>query len=311
MRLILPLPLRRFLLGRLLFSVTMATAASGAEFVVDAAQATNPGQHVYNTLQELADSGALSSGDTVILHNDDSSLTSGLPVTVNFQSNDPDIFRTIDLAGLRTARGLYNDYAQPSRGEKLKLNSIILSNSRSRIIKPIHYSSQIGLDSISFGDGVRFVGNGFSSIDYCSGGVIDSFQQGSSYTFGDDVAFIGNYIVSSAGYASAAAVSISGSPFVFGDRAVFAGNYASSDSGDGWGGLFSPTSGLHLLWEPEPCLPATMFPAIQGAVMAALFFTRRWSSSSEMELCSPTTVLAVVMGRSLVGPCILKGISRR
>lgn len=52
MRLILPLPLRRFLLGRLLFSVTIATAASGAEFVVDAAQATNPGQHVYNTLQE-------------------------------------------------------------------------------------------------------------------------------------------------------------------------------------------------------------------------------------------------------------------
>ncbi|MFM1738846.1 hypothetical protein [Akkermansia muciniphila] len=48
MRLILPLPLRRFLLGRLLFSVTMATAASGAEFVVDAAQAANPGQHVYN-----------------------------------------------------------------------------------------------------------------------------------------------------------------------------------------------------------------------------------------------------------------------
>ena len=80
MRLILPLPLRRFLLGRLLFSVTIATAASGAEFVVDAAQATNPGQHVYNTLQELADSGALSSGDTVILHNDDSSLTSGLTV---------------------------------------------------------------------------------------------------------------------------------------------------------------------------------------------------------------------------------------
>ena len=89
MRLILPLPLRRFLLGRLLFSVTMATAASGAEFVVDAAQAANPGQHVYNTLQELADSGALSSGDTVILHNDDSSLTAGLPVAVNFRSNDP------------------------------------------------------------------------------------------------------------------------------------------------------------------------------------------------------------------------------
>ena len=236
MRLILPLPLRRFLLGRLLFSVTLATAASGAEFVVDAAQATNPGQHVYNTLQELAASGTLSSGDTVILHNDDSSLTSGLPVTVNFQSNDPDTFRTIDLAGLQAASGLYNDYAQPSRGEKLELNSIILSNSGSRIIKPMTYLSQIGLDSISFGDGVRFVGNGFSSINYCSGGVIDSFQQGISYTFGDDVAFIGNYIVSSAGYATAAVISSFSNSVAFGDRAVFAGNYASSDSGNSHGG---------------------------------------------------------------------------
>mgnify|MGYP005924359885 CR=1 FL=1 len=243
MRLILPLSLRRFLLGRLLFSVTLATAASGAEFVVDASQATNPGQHVYNTLQELAASGALSSGDTVILHNDDSSLTSGLPVTVNFQSNDPDIFRTIDLAGLQAARGLYNDYAQPSRGEKLELNSIILSNSGSRIINPRIYSSQINLDSISFGDGVRFVGNGFSSIDYGSGGVIDSFHQGISYTFGDDVAFIGNYIVSSAGYASAAALYVSSNPVVFGDRAVFAGNYASSDAGDCWGGTISASHG--------------------------------------------------------------------
>lgn len=86
----------------------MATAASGAEFVVDAAQAANPGQHVYNTLQELADSGALSSGDTVILHNDDSSLTAGLPVAVNFRSNDPGIFRTIDLAGLGEREVLYD-----------------------------------------------------------------------------------------------------------------------------------------------------------------------------------------------------------
>ena len=40
MRLTLPWPLRRFLLGALLCSVTMASAASGAEFVVDASQAT-------------------------------------------------------------------------------------------------------------------------------------------------------------------------------------------------------------------------------------------------------------------------------
>ena len=103
MRLILPLPLRRFLLGRLLFSVTMATAASGAEFVVDAAQAANPGQHVYNTLQELADSGALSSGDTVILHNDDSSLTAGLPPR---DRNRPEI---------RKKSGIRNGFAKATR----------------------------------------------------------------------------------------------------------------------------------------------------------------------------------------------------
>lgn len=95
MRLTLPCPLRRFLLGALLCSVTMATAASGAEFVVDAAQATDPSGNVYRTLQELSSSGALSSGDTVILCNDDSSLTSALNVAVHFRSNDPALFRTI------------------------------------------------------------------------------------------------------------------------------------------------------------------------------------------------------------------------
>lgn len=95
MRLTLPWPLRRFLLGALLCSVTMATAASGAEFVVDAAQATDPSGNVYRTLDELASSGALSSGDTVILCNDDSSLTSALKVAVHFCSNDPALSRTI------------------------------------------------------------------------------------------------------------------------------------------------------------------------------------------------------------------------
>ena len=59
MRLTLPWPLRRFLLGALLCSVTMASAASGAEFVVDASQATDPSGNVYRTLQELSSSGAI------------------------------------------------------------------------------------------------------------------------------------------------------------------------------------------------------------------------------------------------------------
>ena len=52
--------------------------------MVDAAQATDPSGNVYRTLDELASSGALSSGDTVILCNDDSSLTSALKVACPF-----------------------------------------------------------------------------------------------------------------------------------------------------------------------------------------------------------------------------------
>ena len=111
MRLTLPWPLRRFLLGALLCSVTMATAASGAEFVVDAAQATDPSGNVYRTLDELASSGALSSGDTVILCNDDSSLTSALKVAVHFRSNDPEVSRTIS----GSPNYLYNFQGMPLR----------------------------------------------------------------------------------------------------------------------------------------------------------------------------------------------------
>ena len=83
MRLTLPWPLRRFLLGALLCSVTMATAASGA----------------------------LSSGDTVILCNDDSSLTSALKVAVHFCSNDPALSRTIS----GSPNYLYNFQGMPLR----------------------------------------------------------------------------------------------------------------------------------------------------------------------------------------------------
>jgi len=93
----------------------MATAASGAEFVVDAAQATDPSGNVYRTLQELSSSGALSSGDTVILCNDDSSLTSALNVAVHFRSNDPALFRTISSSPDIWVDYLYNFQGMPLR----------------------------------------------------------------------------------------------------------------------------------------------------------------------------------------------------
>jgi len=156
----------------------MASAASGAEFVVDASQATDPSGNVYRTLQELSSSGALSSGDTVILCNDDSSLTSALKVAVHFRSNDPEVSRTIDLAGLSSS-GLY-DYSQFPTGEKLELNSIILCNANT---------------------GVFFISTKLTSISSEYGVVFDSNNLISPISVGAGAVFTGNYASSNSGNA--------------------------------------------------------------------------------------------------------------
>lgn len=189
MRLTLPWPLRRFLLGALLCSVTMASAASGAEFVVDASQATDPSGNVYRTLQELSSSGALSSGDTVILCNDDSSLTSALKVAVHFRSNDPEVSRTIDLAGLSSS-GLY-DYSQFPTGEKLELNSIILCNANTGV-----FFISTKLTSISSKYGVVFDSN---TSGYIYGGAICNLIY--PISVGAGAVFTGNYASSNSGNA--------------------------------------------------------------------------------------------------------------
>lgn len=158
MKIILPLSLRRFLLGSLLFSVTMATASAAAEFVVDAAQTTNPGQHVYATLQELAASGVLAFGDTVILHNDDASLSSGFTAAVNFRSNDPDTFRTIDLSGLGYDKSLY-ELIKPQGNLTLEIDSIIIKNAGSPIT-----GYETDASSLEINGRLQFMGNGYSRI---------------------------------------------------------------------------------------------------------------------------------------------------
>ncbi|MEZ3488477.1 MAG: leucine-rich repeat domain-containing protein, partial [Akkermansia muciniphila] len=271
MRLLLPLPLRRFLLGRLLFSVTLATAASGAEFVVDASQATNPGQHVYNTLQELAASGALSSGDTVILHNDDSSLTGGLTVAVNFRSNDPDTFRTIDLAGLGERECLYDFSGAGLNDITLEMNSIILSGSVKQLARSMTVSSLMIEGKVQFdrncvenrrdnvdriaiallhsshrgeilklGDGVIFSNNCVLGVDNrkAQGGVLLN-SSNSPITIGDHVIFSGNYAFSNLNQAEGGVIYSHDNTITIGDNSFFIGNYASSNSTTAIGGVIT------------------------------------------------------------------------
>lgn len=238
MRLILPLPLRRFLLGRLLFSVTIATAASGAEFVVDAAQATNPGQHVYNTLQELADSGALSSGDTVILHNDDSSLTAGLPVAVNFRSNDPGIFRTIDLAGLGEREVLYDFSGAGLNDITLEMNSIILSGSVNQLTRSMTFSSLMIEGKVQFDR--NCVENRRDNVDRIAIALLYSSHRGEILKLGDGVIFSNNCVLGVDNRSARGGVLLNSSisPITIGDHAVFSGNYAFSNLNGAFGGVF-------------------------------------------------------------------------
>ena len=259
MRLTLPWPLRRFLLGALLCSVTMASAASGAEFVVDASQATDPSGNVYRTLQELSSSGALSSGDTVILCNDDSSLTSALKVAVHFCSNDPALSRTIS----GSSSSLYRFNRMPIRpGSQtspdisgvldengaaiLKMDSIILNGMSIMTLDPFSpcvkitgnvqfenslahaiSSSRVDLDgAVSMALEGRFV---FLNNNHALH-VVDR----TNLVIGDNALFRGNYgnRVHEGG-----AIMSYGGHVIIGDHAVFDRNYVSNVEGS-LGGVF-------------------------------------------------------------------------
>ena len=309
MRLILPLPLRRFLLGRLLFSVTMATAASGAEFVVDAAQAANPGQHVYNTLQELADSGALSSGDTVILHNDDSSLTAGLPVAVNFRSNDPGIFRTIDLAGLGEREVLYDFSGAGLNDITLEMNSIILSGSVNQLTRSMTFSSLMIEGKVQFdrncvenrrdnvdriaiallysshrgeilklGDGVIFSNNCVLGVDNRSarGGVLLNSSI-SPITIGDHAVFSGNYAFSNLNRAEGGVIYSNDNTITVGDNSFFIGNYASSVSKSAIGGVITSNKAKSTVGANATFIGNYAFSNLNGA-FGGVFYSARHRS---------------------------------
>ena len=259
MRLTLPWPLRRFLLGALLCSVTMATAASGAEFVVDGAQATDPSGNVYRTLDELASSGALSSGDTVILCNDDSSLTSALKVAVHFCSNDPALSRTIS----GSSSSLYRFNRMPIRpGSQtspdisgvldengaaiLKMDSIILNGMSIMTSDPFSPCVKI-TGNVQFENSLAYA---ISSSRVDLDGAVSMALEGrfvflnnnhalhvvdrTNLVIGDNALFRGNYgnRVHEGG-----AIMSYGGHVIIGDHAVFDRNYVSNVEGS-LGGVF-------------------------------------------------------------------------
>ena len=265
MRLTLPWPLRRFLLGALLCSVTMATAASGAEFVVDAAQATDPSGNVYRTLDELASSGALSSGDTVILCNDDSSLTSALNAAVHFRSNDPEVSRTIS----GSPNYLYNFQGMPPRpGSQtrpdisgvldengvavLTMDSIILdgmalttthTSSCIKITGNVQFENSLGVAAITSG---KYSPDGAVSMTlegrfvFLNNGHALRILEKSNVVIGDNALFRGNYhgcIDMPTNY-DGGAIWSSGGNIIIGNHAEFDGNYVFSDTQACQGGVF-------------------------------------------------------------------------
>ena len=248
-----------------LCSVTMATAASGAEFVVDAAQATDPSGNVYRTLDELASSGALSSGDTVILCNDDSSLTSTLKVAVHFRSNDPEVSRTIS----GSPNYLYNFQGMPLQpGSQtrpdisgvldengvavLTMDSIILdgmaltttnTSSCIKITGNVQFENSLGVAAITSG---KYSPDGAVSMAlegrfvFLNNGQALRVWRKSNVVIGDNALFRGNWIgaIPIETNDDGGAIWSRGGNVIIGNHAEFDGNYVFSDTRPCRGGVF-------------------------------------------------------------------------
>jgi hypothetical protein len=243
----------------------MATAASGAEFVVDAAQATDPSGNVYRTLDELASSGALSSGDTVILCNDDSSLTSTLKVAVHFRSNDPEVSRTIS----GSPNYLYNFQGMPLQpGSQtrpdisgvldengvavLTMDSIILdgmaltttnTSSCIKITGNVQFENSLGVAAITSG---KYSPDGAVSMAlegrfvFLNNGQALRVWRKSNVVIGDNALFRGNWIgaIPIETNDDGGAIWSRGGNVIIGNHAEFDGNYVFSDTRPCRGGVF-------------------------------------------------------------------------
>lgn len=233
MRMTIPLPLRRILMTSVLIPVSLSFSASAADFMVDAAQTSDPAHNIYTTLNDLASSGSLAAGDTVVLNNDDASLTTSLTVPVNFRSDDPDMPCTVDLSGLRN-NPMYN----LAEGEyTLDMDSVIWANGNRRVIQ-----AQGGDISLEITGHVQFLNNSIlSGTGLNAGGAIYMSGVHSIMVLGDHAIFHGNHAYSygfnyDTSYGGAIYMSGNNSTIMtFGDHASFSDNYAYGSS-DGAGG---------------------------------------------------------------------------
>lgn len=233
MRMTIPLPLRRSLMASVLIPVSLSFSASAADFMVDAAQTSDPAHNIYTTLNDLASSGSLAAGDTVVLNNDDASLTTSLTVPVNFRSDDPDMPCTVDLSGLRN-NPMYN----LAEGEyTLDMDSVIWANGNRRAIQ-----AQGGDISLEITGRVQFLNNSvLSGTGLNAGGAIYMSGVHSIMALRDHAIFHGNRAYSygfnyDTSYGGAIYMSgINSTIMTFGDHASFSDNYAYGSS-DGAGG---------------------------------------------------------------------------
>lgn len=230
MKPILPLLLRRSLLASLLVPIiSLSFSASAADFMVDASQYSDPNNNIYSTLEELVSSVALVAGDTVILNNDDASLTTGLTVPVNFRSADPAALCAVDLSGLGK-NPLYNLGA----GEyTLEMDSVIWSNGAAGVIRTADDNV-----SLEITGEVQFLNNHVdNSNNSAYGGAIDMEGDHATLTLGNNATFSRNYAFSSSNYSSSSssggAIAMSGdyTTVTLEDNATFSGNYTFSKSG--------------------------------------------------------------------------------
>lgn len=233
MRMTIPLPLRRSLMASVLIPVSLSFSASAADFMVDAAQTSDPAHNIYTTLNDLASSGSLAAGDTVVLNNDDASLTTSLTVPVNFRSDDPDMPCTVDLSGLGN-NPMYN----LAEGEyTLDMDSVIWANGNRRAIQ-----AQGGDISLEITGHVQFLNNSIlSGTGLNAGGAIYMSGINSIMALRDHAIFHGNRAYSygfnyDTSYGGAIYMSgINSTIMTFGDHASFSDNYAYGSS-DGAGG---------------------------------------------------------------------------
>ena len=226
MKFTIPFSLRRSLFA----GFFMSLSASAADYTVDASQTSDPGRKVYQTLAELASAGVLAAGDTVILNNDDSSLTSKLPVLVNFRSNDPETPRTVDLSGLGNT-----PLFSPAKGNyTLNMESVVFSNAPARVFFYNNSSSSAPIslkisDNVSFtknysSDRNSFTANGYGGAICLYSSAATALSMGNNAMFADNRAAGNGGAISIHSYGKTASLTI-------GNNAVFSGNYASGNGG--------------------------------------------------------------------------------